>query len=93
MFPGNGKKLEDYFPPKNRALATCPEDKSHLLSLRADATTHLHQGEINRETPLLRGEIQPGQSRNGHMAIMKVCLEYICFDLVFAIIYKLEGFP
>lgn len=39
---------------------------------------HLHQGETNREAPLLQGEIQPGQrSRDGDMAIGKACLDYI----------------
>lgn len=41
MFPGNGKKLEGCFPPKNRALASCPEEISHLLTLRVGWTVHL----------------------------------------------------
>ena len=92
MFPGNGKKLEDYFPPKNRALATCPEDTSHLLTLRAESTVYLHQGKINTET-LLWGEIQTRQrSWHRHMAIVKGHLAYTFFDLLFAIIYRLGDF-
>lgn len=92
MFPGNGKKLEGLFPPKNRALASCPEDTSHLLTLRADPTMHLPQGEINEEIPLLQGENQSGQrSRNGHTAIVKGRLDYICFGMLiyFIIFYHL----
>ena len=93
MFPGNGKKLEDYFPPKNRVLASCPEDRSHLLTLRADAMMHLPQGERNRQILLLWGEIQPTQrSMIGHVPIMKGRLEYICFYALFTIIYKLGDF-
>lgn len=92
MFPRNGKKLEDYFPPKNRALATCPEDISHLLTLRTDSTMYLHQGKINKES-LLWGEIQTRRrSWHRHMAKVKGHLEYICFDLLFAIIYRLGDF-
>lgn len=88
MLPGNGKKSEGYFPPKNRALASCPEDISHLLTLTADSTMHLHQSKINRETPLLQGEIQSRQrSRNGHMAIEKGSLDYICFDFFYLLLF------
>lgn len=82
MFPGNSKKLEGYFPPKNRALASCPEDVSYLLTLRANSTMHLHQGEINREDPFLQGETQPGQrSRNGERAVVIARLDYIGFGM------------
>lgn len=43
---------------------------------------------INRETPLLQGEIQSRQrSRNGHMAIEKGSLDYICFDFFYLLLF------